>query len=115
MTRKDAPRQHRHLILVGQEALSSRDDALFVVTNFEGDHGADVQRDPLLGNAFLRYLGFAHRQGEESDFAEERHDERTVPGDHPERCVTTTAAAGNEHRRIWCWNSVTEHLFLASR
>ena len=62
---EDPAGQHRHLVLVGQEALAGVDDALVVVADLERDHRPDVQRDALLGHAGLGDLGLAHGQRQE--------------------------------------------------
>jgi hypothetical protein len=66
----------------------------------------------VLGDAFFRDLGLTHCQGEESNLAGERHDERAVTGHHTKRGVACSSAAGNQHRLVRCGHSVAEHVGL---
>jgi hypothetical protein len=110
VTGEDPPGQHRHLVLVGEEALARVDDALLVVADLERDHRPDAHRNPLAGDAGLLDLGLAHGQCEQPNPAQKRVHEGAVPDQDPERRPAAGAsAAGNQHGLVGRWNSVTEH------
>ena len=64
---EDSPGEHRHVVLVLEEAPGRIGDALVVVTDLEGDDRAAQERDPLLGDALLGHLGLLHGQREGAD------------------------------------------------
>jgi hypothetical protein len=112
VTGEDSPRQDRHLVLVRQEPLPRADNAFAVVADLEGNDRSNVQGDPLLRDAPFLDFGLTHRQGEEPNLSEQRHDESAVTGHHTERGVACSPAAGNQHRLVRCGHSVAEHVGL---
>jgi hypothetical protein len=113
---KDTARQRRHLILVGEEPLPRVHDAFVVAADLERDDCTHVERDTLLRHTRLSDLGLAHRQGQETNLAEDRQDPRSVAGDNAEwRSGGSPLPTGNEHRLIWCGDSVAEHWSSSAR
>ena len=59
MAGEDPPAQLLHAVLLGQEAAGGVGDRTGVVADLEDGHGAQPQRDALLGHAVLDELGLA--------------------------------------------------------